>query len=192
MGVCHWPGGSGGYLSLAGWVYVTGQVVFVTGQVGLVGMCHWPGGYMSLAHVGVCHWPGGCLSLARWVFVTGLVGICHWPGGICHWPGGSGWYLSQAGWVYVTGPCGCMSLAGWMSVTGRVGICHWPGGYFSLAGWVSAIVIQGTLVCVWDKLKDDINQLTTTYFHMNPNSRDTVSSQGCLMSPNSSRQSMTV
>ena len=24
----------------------------------------------------------------------------------------------------------------------------------------------------WDKLKDDINQLTTTYFHMNPNSRD--------------------
>ena len=24
----------------------------------------------------------------------------------------------------------------------------------------------------WDKLKDDINQLTTTYFHRNPNSRD--------------------
>ena len=24
----------------------------------------------------------------------------------------------------------------------------------------------------WNKLKDDINQLTTTYFHMNPNSRD--------------------
>ena len=24
----------------------------------------------------------------------------------------------------------------------------------------------------WDQLKDDINQLTTTYFHMNPSSRD--------------------
>ena len=24
----------------------------------------------------------------------------------------------------------------------------------------------------WDQLKDDINQITTTYFHMNPNSRD--------------------
>ena len=24
----------------------------------------------------------------------------------------------------------------------------------------------------WGQLKDDINQLTTTYFHMNPNSRD--------------------